>query len=127
MLADTDTGTGMTPEIISQVFEPFFTTKPVGAGTGLGLSTVYGIVKHGGSIWIYSEPGRGSSFKVYLPAVHAPVTIEPRHREQKPAPDGTETILIVEDEDALRALITRLLAHRGYTVIAAASPQEAVG
>ena len=131
MLAVTDTGTGMAPGIIAQVFEPFFTTKPVGSGTGLGLglglSTVYGIAKQsGGSIWIYSEPGKGSSFKVYLPAVQAPSMVE--LRPQKPAlvPNGTETILLVEDEQALRALTARMLALRGYSVITAETPDEAL-
>ena len=127
MLAVTDTGTGMTPDIIAQVFEPFFTTKPVGSGTGLGLSTVYGIVKQsGGSIWIYSEPGKGSSFKVYLPAVHAPSILQPRSKKPALVPNGTETILLVEDEQALRALTARMLATRGYSVITAETPHDAL-
>ena len=127
MLAVTDTGTGMTPEIIAQVFEPFFTTKPVGAGTGLGLSTVYGITKQsGGSVWIYSEPGRGSSFKIYLPAVQAACAIERRPQEPLSAPRRTETILLVEDEQAVRDLTERVLKKHGYTVIAAANPRSAL-
>jgi CheY-like chemotaxis protein len=128
MLAVTDTGTGMTPEIIAQVFEPFFTTKPVGSGTGLGLSTVYGIAKQsGGSVWIYSEPGKGTSFKVYLPAVQAPSSIlELRTRTPALPPNGTETILLVEDEPALRGLTARMLATRGYSVIIAKSAHDAL-
>jgi two-component system cell cycle sensor histidine kinase/response regulator CckA len=127
MLAVTDTGTGMTSETIAQMFEPFYTTKPIDRGTGLGLSTVYGIVKQsGGSIWVYSEPGKGSSFKVHLPASLAPLTAEPRTLGQPIAPNGTETILIAEDEPALRALTARMLASRGYSVIAADTPQDAL-
>ena len=127
MLAVTDTGVGMTQEILAQVFEPFFTTKPIGTGTGLGLSTVYGIVKQsGGAIWIYSEPGRGSSFKVYLPITQAPSTIEPHPAPSTPAPNGTETILLAEDEPALRTLTSRMLTNRGYNVIAAETPKQAL-
>ncbi len=127
MLAVTDTGTGMTPEVIAQVFEPFFTTKPVGAGTGLGLSTVYGITKQsGGGVWVYSEPGRGSSFKIYLPAVHAACAIERRSPKPESAQRGTETILLVEDEQAVRDLTARVLRKHGYTVIAAENPLSAL-
>jgi CheY-like chemotaxis protein len=127
MLAVTDTGIGMTAETSAQVFEPFFTTKPVGAGTGLGLSTVYGIVKQsGGNVWIYSEPGRGSSFKVYLPTTNSPATHDEALPPHKPAPCGTETILLAEDEPALRTLTARMLTNHGYTVIPAESPERAL-
>jgi NO-binding membrane sensor protein with MHYT domain/CheY-like chemotaxis protein len=126
MLAFTDTGGGMTPEIQERIFDPFFTTKEVGRGTGLGLSTVYGIVKQsGGSVSVYSEPGRGSTFKVYLPRI---VDVEPEI-ERPPAEaviSGTETILLVEDDDTVRALARRTLQARGYTVLAARDGAEAI-
>src|SRR5256885_672935 len=107
------------------LFEPFFTTKDVGKGTGLGLSTIYGIVKqNSGDIWVYSEPGKGSTFKVYLPAA------ESAQGSQVEAPHGTigrgnETILLVEDEPGLRQLTKELLERLGYTVMEAASAEEA--
>jgi len=123
----TDTGTGMSQETLAQVFEPFFTTKPVGAGTGLGLSTVYGIVRQsGGTIWIYSEPGHGSSFKIYLPTTQAQSVGEIQPPQAAPAPSGTETILLAEDEPALRTLTSRMLTTRGYSVIAAETPHQAL-
>lgn len=126
MLAFTDTGGGMTPEVQERIFDPFFTTKEVGRGTGLGLSTVYGIVKQsGGSVSVYSEPGRGSTFKVYLPRL---VDAEPeiaRTPAEKASP-GTETILLVEDDDTVRALARRTLQARGYTVLAARDGAEAL-
>ena len=129
MLAVSDSGTGIDPEILAHVFEPFFTTKEYGKGTGLGLATVYGIVKQsGGFIWVYSEPGHGTTFKVYLPRVDKPVDWVPRspvEREGRAA-GGDETILIVEDDPAVRALTTRILEAAGYTVLQEGDPLEAV-
>ena len=127
MLAVSDTGVGMTPEVRAKVFEPFFTTKELGKGTGLGLSTVYGIVKQsGGYVWAYSELGQGSTFKVYLPRVDAPVEVTHRAPEPEGTPAGTETILLAEDDDLLRPLARSLLEKVGYTVLAAANAEEAL-
>jgi PAS domain S-box-containing protein len=119
MLAVSDTGMGMTPEVKARVFEPFFTTKERGKGTGLGLSTVYGIVKQsGGYIWAYSEPGRGTTFKIYLPRVDAPA--EGVHPAREPGSvTGTETILLAEDDPTLRPLAKGVLARLGYRVLEA--------
>jgi two-component system, cell cycle sensor histidine kinase and response regulator CckA len=125
MLAVSDTGTGMSPDTQAHIFEPFFTTKEVGKGTGLGLSTVYGIVKQsGGYIWVYSEPNQGTTFKIYLPRVDQPA--ESVRSEKQPAgvQRGTETILLVEDDAALRQLTTSVLEERGYKVLPAADTQE---
>ena len=125
MLAVSDTGTGMSPETQAHIFEPFFTTKEVGKGTGLGLSTVYGIVKQsGGYIWVYSEPNRGTTFKIYLPRVDQPA--EDLHTEKRPATvqRGTETILLVEDDVLLRQLTSSVLRDCGYKVLAAADTEE---
>jgi PAS domain S-box-containing protein len=127
MLAVRDTGIGMDAETASHIFEPFFTTKPVGSGTGLGLATVYGIVKQsGGSIWVYSEPGKGTAFKVYLPAAEGLPSGRRQARDPATVPAGTETILIAEDEEVLRTLTTLMLEDRGYAVIAAETPHHAL-
>jgi PAS domain S-box-containing protein len=127
MLAVSDTGCGMDAYTKSHVFEPFFTTKEMGKGTGLGLATVYGIVKQsGGFIWVYSEPGCGSTFKVYLPQA---VIAEQRAAPQAPAAavtGGSEIILLVEDEEALREMTRRMLESSGYAVLTAEDPAKAL-
>jgi signal transduction histidine kinase/CheY-like chemotaxis protein len=119
MLAVSDTGVGMTPEIKEKVFEPFFTTKKKGEGTGLGLSTVYGIVKQsGGNIWVYSELGKGTTFKIYLPRVDEPLDeISEKVTVRKGLLRGSETILVVEDEEEVRKLVVRGLEGQGYRVL----------
>jgi two-component system cell cycle sensor histidine kinase/response regulator CckA len=127
MLAVSDTGIGMDEETQSHIFEPFFTTKKRGKGTGLGLSTVYGIVKQsGGFIWVYSEPGQGTTFKVYLPRVEGDA--ESVKKERAPMEDlsGSETVLIVEDDDALRDLAQRILQLYGYRVLEAKQGEDAL-
>ena len=127
MLAITDTGTGMSEEVKARVFEPFFTTKSVGHGTGLGLSTGYGIIKQsGGHISVYSEPGRGTTFKIYLPQVEFQTKILIQRLDSPDLPRGTETILLVEDDPALREMAAILLRRLGYTVLAAANGIEAL-
>ncbi len=123
-LTVTDTGCGMDRETQARVFEPFFTTKS--AGTGLGLSTVYGIVKQsGGSIWVYSEPGLGTTFKLYFPRVFdAEEKLLERAAPARKS-GGTETILVVEDESQVRDLICKVLSSRGYTILSAVDPEEA--
>ena len=117
----------MPPDVAARIFEPFFTTKGIGKGTGLGLATVYGIVKQsGGHIAVYSEVGIGTTFKVYLPCVEeATVAVKGRSWLQPPS-RGTETVLVVEDEDGVRALTRRILAGCGYTVLEAANGNEAL-
>ena len=126
MLAVSDTGMGMGPDVLPHIFEPFFTTKEVGKGTGLGLSTVYGIVKQsGGNVFVYSQPGRGTTFKIYLPRVDesAPAAAESPLRAVQ---SGAETVLLVEDEPALRELIKIALTGSGFTVLDVGSPAEAL-
>jgi two-component system cell cycle sensor histidine kinase/response regulator CckA len=125
MLAVSDTGYGMDAATRQHIFEPFFTTKPRGHGTGLGLSTVFGIVKqHGGNIWVYSEPGQGTTIKVYIPAAE---TLTPSPQLELPASElleGTETILVVEDETAVRELVSSTLQAYGYRVMEADDPDR---
>ncbi len=126
MVAVTDTGTGMTDKVKSRIFEPFFTTKEIGKGTGLGLSTVYGIIKQScGYIWVYSEVGIGSTFKVYLPAVDAPAEV-PASAPQPSVGRGSETVLLVEDEDGVRALMRQVLHKHGYNVLESRHGGEAL-
>lgn len=125
----TDTGIGIPPDIISKIFEPFFTTKEVGKGTGLGLSTVYGIVKQtGGFIFAESEPGKGTSFVIYLPVHEAPASVTAAARlpakEASPELWGTGTILLVEDEAMVRAVAERALARQGYKILTATNGEE---
>jgi two-component system cell cycle sensor histidine kinase/response regulator CckA len=127
MLAVSDTGVGLDPESQARIFEPFFTTKELGKGTGLGLSTVYGIIKQsGGHIWVYSEPGKGTTFKIYLPRLEAPGELA----EVSQVPDrcewGAETVLLVEDEELVRQVTRRILARHGYTVLESASGPDAL-
>jgi PAS domain S-box-containing protein len=127
MLAVSDTGSGMEPEVQARIFEPFFTTKAIGQGTGLGLSTVYGIVKQsGGYVWVYSEPGEGSVFKIYLPAASAEQDQQPTRPPQAPPAGGSETILVIEDEDIVRNLACRGLRDQGYSVIEARNGLQAI-
>ena len=120
VLAVSDTGVGMTPEVQGRLFEPFFTTKEFGKGTGLGLATCYGIIKQsGGHIAVSSEPGRGSTFRIYLPRADVMDTTVGKQRQSHCQPGGTETILLVEDEPSLRLLATKILCNLGYTVLPA--------
>jgi CheY-like chemotaxis protein len=127
MVAIGDTGQGMDGETRRHLFEPFFTTKEIGKGTGLGLATVYGTVKQlGGDIQVYSEPGQGTTFKLYFPRVSgtaAPEATEPPDAERAPR---TETVLVVEDEEAVRNLTVTMLRNLGHTVLAAANGAEAI-
>lgn len=127
MLSVSDSGTGMDSETVARIFEPFFTTKPVGKGTGLGLATIYGIVKQsGGDIWVYSEPGVGSIFKVHLPHSNEAVKDAEPARPVPQQLGGSETILLVEDSGPLRELTRELLARAGYVVLEARDGFEAV-
>ena len=125
MLAVSDTGCGMDTKTLDRLFEPFFTTKAMGKGTGLGLATVYGIVKqNGGLINVYSEPGHGTTFKIYLPGVDEEQSGRKLHREGEPS-GGSETILLVEDEEPILELGRTILRRYGYTVLAARNGAEA--
>jgi two-component system cell cycle sensor histidine kinase/response regulator CckA len=120
MLAVSDTGIGMDEETKKQIFEPFFTTKEIGKGTGLGLSTVYGIIKQsGGNIWVYSEPGKGSTFKIYLPRIAETTKVSEKSSQSTDSHKGSETILLVEDETIVRKLSREVLESCGYKVIEA--------
>ena len=125
LMAVSDNGAGMDREVLSHVFEPFFTTKELGKGTGLGLATVYGIVtQNGGAIDVYSEPGQGTTFKIYLPRV---TEEEPREKnEAAPFASGTETVLLVEDDVMVRGMAASMLEEMGYTVLVAETPQDAL-
>ncbi|HOW66078.1 MAG TPA: ATP-binding protein [Candidatus Paceibacterota bacterium] len=126
MLAISDSGAGMDKDVLAHLFEPFFTTKGVKRGTGLGLATVYGVVKqNGGMISVYSEVGRGTTFKVYLPRIEAEAVVYPPNKEQRDL-RGTETVLLVEDEEQILKLGQRVLLQQGYKVLAAHSPEEAL-
>jgi CheY-like chemotaxis protein len=127
VLAVSDSGIGMDAETQAHIFEPFFTTKEVGKGTGLGLATVHGIVRQsGGYIWVYSNPGQGTTFKIYLPRVdEASESLQPSATAGRSI-GGSETILLVEDEEGLRALALRILQSRGYKVLESKSPEDAV-
>ncbi len=127
MLAVSDDGCGMAPETLANIFEPFFTTKEVGKGTGLGLATVYGIVKQNkGFMNVYSEPSQGTTFKIYLPQHAATASPRPKPEQAPAAATGGETILLVEDEPAILELTTIMLESTGYAVIAAGTPGEAI-
>ncbi len=127
MLSVSDTGVGMTQEVKERAFEPFFTTKDKGKGTGLGLSTVYGIVKQsGGNIWIYSELGKGTTFKIYLPRVDEPPEEMVEKVMKEELPRGSETILIVEDNEEVRKLAMRVLEKQGYNVLEASNGDDAL-
>jgi len=127
MLAVSDTGCGMSEDTQARIFEPFYTTKEVGKGTGLGLSMVYGIVKQsGGYIWVYSEPDRGTTFKIYLPRVDQPAEVSGADKRPASVLRGTETILLVEDDSQLRQLCSSVLSHCGYSVLVAGTPEEGI-
>ena len=127
VIAISDTGCGMDRETLARVFEPFFTTKEQGKGTGLGLATVYGIVKQsGGHVTVYSEPGHGTTFKILMPRCMEKATQAESVQDDATAPSGTEMILLVEDEESLRAVMKSYLQNKGYAVLDAGDPGEAV-
>jgi CheY-like chemotaxis protein len=127
MMAVSDTGCGMDLETQAHIFEPFFTTKEEGRGTGLGLATVYGIVKQsGGFIWVYSEPGRGSTFKIYFPRVEEVLPTAKTVKVRAQRVEGSKTVLVVEDEAGVRSLVCQALAAHGYKVLEAAGAARAL-
>ena len=127
MLSVSDTGVGMTPEVRERIFEPFFTTKEKGKGTGLGLSTTYGIVKQtGGHIWVYSEQGKGTTFKIYLPRVDEPLEEMREEVLRQELPHGNETILVVEDEEEVRKLTAKILERQGYRILETSNGDDAL-
>jgi two-component system sensor histidine kinase EvgS len=126
-LAVSDNGSGMDKEIQAHLFEPFFTTKGIGRGTGLGLATVYGIVKQNeGFINVYSEPGKGSTFRIYLPRHAGPAAEAPKATDSHTPKGRGETVLVVEDEEAILKLTKKILERLGYLVLAAGTPAEAI-
>jgi PAS domain S-box-containing protein len=127
MLAVTDTGCGMEPEVKARIFEPFFTTKEQGRGSGLGLSTVYGIVQQsGGCVWVYSEPGLGTTFKIYLPRIDEALSPQEVRASSAPRARDAETVLVVEDEEKVRVLVREMLEELGYNVLEAPGGAEAL-
>jgi two-component system, cell cycle sensor histidine kinase and response regulator CckA len=125
-LSVADSGAGMDPATVKRIFEPFFTTKPRGRGTGLGLATVFGIVKQsGGSIWVYSEPGMGTTFRIFVPAARAP-SASTGTTAAPTAPHGLESVLLVEDESTVRRLVETVLKRAGYRVLIAEHPHDAM-
>ncbi|MEW6665882.1 MAG: ATP-binding protein [Thermodesulfobacteriota bacterium] len=126
-LAVSDTGTGMTQDVLKHLFEPFFSTKELGKGTGLGLATVYGIVKqNNGFINVYSEPGHGTTFKIYFPRFEGEAAPAPERADENRLPEGTETVLLAEDEGPLLGIARDILERLGYTVLSARTPTEAL-
>jgi two-component system cell cycle sensor histidine kinase/response regulator CckA len=127
MLSVSDTGCGMDSATMSKIFDPFFTTKPVGKGTGLGLPTVYGVVKQsGGHIWVYSEPLKGTTFKMYFPRVDTPDEVAPVPTADLLVAGGSETILLVEDDESLREMTSALLKNEGFNVLEAKDGSDAL-
>jgi two-component system, cell cycle sensor histidine kinase and response regulator CckA len=127
VLTVSDTGSGIAPEILASIFDPFFTTKEPGRGTGLGLSTVYGIVKQAaGHIEVESAPDEGSTFRIYLPRLAAAAPARQGARRVEPGPRGDETILLVEDEEAVRVFASKALERQGYTVLEARHGRDAL-
>jgi len=127
MMAISDSGTGMDEETLSKVFDPFFTTKEIGKGTGLGLSTIYGIVKQSnGNIWVYSEPGKGTTFKIYLPRVEKEIEETEAVEAAAESLTGSEAILVVEDNEMVRDLVQTIFQRHGYSVLTAQDGEEAI-